>query len=560
MSGMKTAYDAPEAAANRKLCEETNGQIRLKGKNQWMTKYRIWADPSRAENPDGSISESGENITDIDCFLRTKDGRLVPCFVVGGDNLHDPSVLVDIDTLNVVVDDIEGGNARMKEPDGTKITAAHVLKNLGKYFKHMGLDESVNMLGNFKVCTLRFQVHIVELEVGQTLDDLEEGQLVMTAQNYHSRENQARNLNILFSAQGASITTDASAPGIPVCLYLQGKSQDDGKLHNYAIGVEATKRVFSQTGKQSMEEKQEQVARGRSAEVKLGPDHPDMIEMCAIMHGQIPCKRKNMKPGFISPGSLVAAAMAEVSDDLIPQKYNSLCAMPPPPVTTSVAVGIPVVPPPDWEMVDEAEEEEEEPHYCSATAAPPIDVGDDDDDDVPSDEPVMRCGGPTPTDEGALYRGGNPGKTRSLSAPVMRSLSGASPVRKMARAAPPPPPEEECRAASTHRGVDIGVCEGINQTDLEPDDGGPAGIPTFTFSIFMVKPKGKKFGTKDVENAINLAEKVRKCAGEAHVRNHYKMKEAGATSAGISQQSAVEIAETIKAIHHRAKITNIPVC
>ena len=46
-------------------------------------------------------------------------------------------------------------------------------------------------------------------------------------------------------------------------------------------------------------------------------------------------------------------------------------------------------------------------------------------------------------------------------------------------------------------------------------------------------------------------------AGEAHARNHENMKAAGATTEGMSQTSAVKIAETIKATH-RAKKTNVP--
>jgi len=128
----------------------------------------------------------------------------------------------------------------------------------------------------------------------------------------------------------------------------------------------------------------------------------------------------------------------------------------------------------------------------------------------------------------------------------------------VARKAPEPPPKETCRAASTHKGKDMGLSPPLNQTNLAPDDTGTAGIPTATFSIFMVKPKDKKFGTDDVMNAISLAEKVRKLAGESHVRHSQAMKDAGATSSSLSVNAAVEIAETIKAIHKPRK-SNVPV-
>ena len=534
MSGMKTAYDSPEHMANRKLCETTNGELKKQGIIKWITKYLLYADPSRSLNTDGTISVWGNNITDVLCFMLRKDGTKAPCFIVGGDNLNDPSVLIDMSLLDAVIDDLEGGNARMVEPDGTRVTVAYILKNLGKLFKHLGIAEDTNMLGNFKNCTLRFQVHIVELEVGETLEDLEEGQLLMTASNYQSREDQAKNLNMLFTTQGVSITTDASAPGIPVPLYLQGQSEDDDKLHNYAIGVEATKRMFSQTGKQSMEEKLEQVARGRGAEMKLGPNHPDMPEMCAVMHMQVPLKNKPMVGG-IDPNLLIAAAMAQPA-------YTSLSA--PPPAQPVIAA---------WLDDEEAVDVSDGLHYCSMKATP---VAVPDDDDEPIEVPTWRGSGDAapinrslsaapPGDSGERYRGG-----------LGRPRSGVSPAKKKAR--PQPPPTETCRAASTHKGQDMGVAGPINQKNLAPQDDGTAGIPTVTFSIFMVKPKGVAFGTQDVKNAIELAEKVRKCAGDVHTREHQKMQDAGATSTSLDVSSAVAIAETIKALH-KPKKSNVPV-
>lgn len=436
------------AVANKKLCENVNGELSRRAIMHWKTKYRVYADCSRAIGGNGTPTVWGNNVTDVDCFLLDKQKGKISTFVVGGDNVYDPSVLCNLDMLQTVMDDPEGGNARMTDPDGTRITVAHVLKNFGKYFQHMGVAKDVNMLGNFKDCTLRFQVHIVELEVGQTLEEFEEAQLLMTSMNYHSRAGQARNVNILFTAQGASVTTDASPPGVPVDLYLHGQSEDGDELHNYAIGIEATKRMFSDTGKQTTEEKVEQVARGRSAEVKLGPIHEDMIETCSVMHLQVPCKQKPLRRGTFCLGD------DPMSDD-----------------------------------------DDDAPHY------------------------------------------------RSVSCADLRDSK----------------PKETCRAASTHRGMDMGVAGPLNQTDLEPEDSGSAGIPTCTFSIFMVKPKNVDFGTEDVMNAIGLAEKVRTCAGEAHVRSHKSMIDAGASTHGIQPSVAFEIAETVKAIHKKAKKTNIPI-
>lgn len=450
-----------------------------RGLGHWKTQYRVYADPSRACNPDGTISVYGNNITDVDCFLIDQNNAKIPSFVVAGDRVQDPSVVCDMSTLRVVVDDPGGGNARMVEPDGTKITMAHFLKNMGKYCNNLGIDPDTNMLGQFKNCTFRTQVHILELEVGQTL---EEGHLLMTAMNYHSRQDEARNVNILFTVQGASVTTDASPPGVPVDLFVQAQSESDKKLHNYTIGVEATKRVFSETGQQTLAEAMEQVARGRGPEVGLGPDHSEMPKTCSVMHVQVPCKRKPLKPAFMPPAALVAAA----SNQVLTMDGNG-------PV-----LGVPVND--DYDMEDDNE------------------MGD------------------------IQYR------SLSTQHKTVRKECFARTV----------PPAETCRAASTHAGRDMGVSSPLKQTDLQPDDGGMAGIPTVTFSIFMVKNKSMPFGTDDVENAVKLAEKTRQCAGEVHARNHELMKTTGATTDGISQTTAIEIAQTVKALH-KARKTNIPV-
>ena len=564
MSGSNTAHDSDHTIAMRKLCESINKDLVSQGIYHWVTKYRVWADPQRAENANGTISAVGDNITDVDLFLVMPDGAFVPCFCIGGDNLHDPSVLCDMSMIDAVMDDIGGGNARMNEPDGTRMTITHVLKNFGKYFGHLGVKEDCNMLGNFKDCTFRVQVHVVELEVGQTLADLEEGQLMMYVQNYHSRWKMAANLNFLFTAQGVSACTDDSPPGIPVPLYLQGMSEDDGKLHNYAIGIEATKRAFTKTGKQSVEEKIEQVERGRSAESKLGPNDPNMPEMCAVIHGQVPCVRKAMKPAVINPSSLIAAAMDDMSDWAVVgamPKYTSLCAAAPlPVVSTCVLVST------DAAMEDDDDFEHVEPTVrysglsdSAGTNATAFGVG--------TGKLRSLSAAPHSSEpESPKYRGVGPDvdemEEEEEHAPVTRSLSTPlrSPAHKKSRpSVPPPPAQETCRAASTHKGKDMGLCTGLSQTDLEPDDSGARGIPTFTFSIFMVKPKGTDLGTQDVKNAIEFAEKVRKCAGTAHVRNHKIMNDAGATSKALSVQAAVEIAETMKAIQNRARKSNVPV-
>ena len=110
----------------------------------------------------------------------------------------------------------------------------------------------------------------------------------------------------------------------------------------------------------------------------------------------------------------------------------------------------------------------------------------------------------------------------------------------------------------------MGIAQPFQQTDLELDE--TCGIPTYTLSIFMVKDPEKEFGTDDVKNAIDLANKVLKCASDdsdgAKPLNDKAFKEAGATVSSLTVDDAAKIAETVDVMTKDAKkprVSNIPV-
>lgn len=500
-----------EARANIQLCADLSAELLREGVKEWNVTCGSWSDCARATKAAGNLTPLGNNITDVNARRVLPDGTEHPAWLISGNLLHDPSTLISLDQLNAVVDDLEGGKARTEEPDGARVTVASVLENFGKHFKHLGADNHVNMLGTFKKCTFRVQVHVLELEVGQTMAEFEEGHLLMTSQNYQSRADDPRNVNLLFTTQGVSATTDASPPGVPVPLYLQSLSALDGEVHNYTIGVEATKRDFSQTGAQTREEADEQAERGRGVEAKLGPEHENMPKMCAVMHLQVPCRMQSKPSAVLNPMSLVAAAAMDMDDDK--PFYPSW------PKYASMAAHLKSLKPVDEDMNEDMDDEGFE--HVASPARP-------------------------------MYR----------SAPEMSGVyrSGGA----LGRANPPLPnavkPAETCRAASTLFGKDMGVAESpFAKHTLAPDDTGNAGWPTLTFCIFMVKPKGVEFGSQDVKNAIAMAERVRACAGETVLRDHQSMKDAGVTTPGITQKSAIEIAETFKALYKGARKSNVPI-
>ena len=483
-----------------KLCKKVNDELKRFNIHDYNTTYVSWEDVGRLVMPSGNISVCAKRMNDVYAFLYNPTTKQrTGTFVVRRDNLPDESVICSMSKLCCVTDTMKGGDASMAK-------VSDVLKDFGKHFAHLGAKEDTNLLGSFDKVALRVKVHILELKC-ETEESLEEGNLLVSVNNYQSRPDSASCVNVMFTAQGVSACLDCSPPGKPVDMFLQGLSKEergdgtDDKVRNFAIGVEAVAgRMFSQTGEQDAEEAQKQVDKGRAAEVKF-INHPDMPKMCAVGHMCIGIEQKPMSAGSIN----------------VPALGNLLSACP-------EVAGID-----DFVMDDDDDYEEDDffPHYCSMSSA---------------------SAGSMVVVEGEE----NPGQYRSA-----RGLRDPHPSTQAQ-------PKETCKAASVHRGCEMGIAEPLQQTDLKLDK--TCGIPTYTLSIFMVKDPEKEFGTDDVKNAIDLANKVLKCASDdsegAKPLNHKAFKEAGATVSSLSVDDAAKIAQTFDAMQKDAKkprTSNIPI-
>lgn len=401
---------ADEAKAMKLLAEEINKQLVAKGKTAWKIKFTVWADADRVTNPDGSLSYWGNNITDVVTYIHAKDGSILGVFCIGGDNCEDPCVLMPLDQLNVVMCDADGKNGRMKEPDGTKMTASHVLKNAGKYFGHVGLDADANLLGQFTRCTFRVQAHIVSIEEDEQLEAF------VAAQNYQSSSDAARNAQICFNSQGASFTTDKAPPGQPVKLLSQAISPDDGQLHDFYFGLNKSKQLVKQIGEETSEQATLAASNGWSTEAPIGPNGIKRKTAAGVIHLQIPVDKPRSAARIPAPALITAAASATM--------YRSLCAEPP-----------------------EEEEEDEEPVYRGA--GPPS-ISDDDDDDhnasftrslsslSPARKAPKRAEPPPPentVNSLRVFRGQDAGVTQKLETPVLKPAdngAGGLPTATMA--------------------------------------------------------------------------------------------------------------------------------
>jgi len=473
------------------LCAKVNEELERFNIYDYKTTYVSWEDVGRLVMPSGKISVCAKKMNDVYAFLYNPTTKQrTGTFVVRTNNLTDKSVICPMSKLCCVTDSLKGGDAAMAKVND-------VLKDFGKHFAHLGAKPDTNLLGSFDKVTFRVKVHILELGC-DTEESLEEGNLIVSVNNYQSRPDAASCVNVMLTAQGVSACLDCSPPGKPVDMFLQGLSKEekgdgtDDQVRNFAIGVEAVAgRMFSQTGEQDAEEAQKQVDKGRSAEVKF-IDHPNMPKMCAVGHLCIGVKQKPMSAGSINVSAL----------------GNLLSACP-------EVAGV------DESIMDE---EEEQPHYCSL-AAPSLAMEEE--------------------EEVAKYRSCRDAPSGAAVAAVV--------------------PKETCKAASVHRGCEMGIAQPFQQTDLELDE--TCGIPTYTLSIFMVKDPQKEFGTDDVKNAIDLANKVLKCASDnsegAKPLNDESFKEAGATVSSLTVDDAAKIAETFDTMEKQPKkklrTSNIPI-
>ena len=476
------------------LCNKVNQQLLKLEIHDYKTTFVSWEDVGRLVMPSGKISVCAKKMNDVFAFLydpATK--KRTGTFVVRKDNLTDESAICSMSKLCCVTDSLKGGDAAMAK-------VSDVLKDFGKHFAHLGAKPDTNLLGSFTKVTLRVKVHILELKC-DTEESLEEGNIIVSVNNYQSRPDAASCVNVMFTAQGVSACLDCSPPGKPVDMFLQGLSKDD-QVCNFAIGVEAVAgRMFSQTGEQDGEEAQKQVEKGRAAEVKF-INHPNMPKMCAVGHLCIPVKQKPMSAGSIN----------------VPALGNLLSACP-----EVAGFDVPI-------MDDDDEEEDFMPNYCSMSYKSAMSMAMEEDEEDEYDE--------------------DPGPFRSASGLRAPPIAVA--------------PKETCKAASVHRGCEMDFTQPFQQTDLELDE--TCGIPTYTLSIFTVKDPEKEFGTDDVKNAIDLANRVLKCASDdsenAKPLNDKVFKEAGATVSSLTVDDAAKIAEAVDVMAKDAKkprVSNIPV-
>lgn len=298
MDGMNQAQIAK---ANRESSKAINAWLTDNGYNDWSCKYVDWNDPSRTK---GSVW--GGNIADVYTKLRLKNGQWANLFMLGPKNFDAKSVLCTTKDVRVCVSDPDGQNPRLKQ-DGEPVTLLTVFANAGHYFGHKEIDAATNLsCGADEPLMYRNMAVFVQIHEG------EEVQLATFVENYQSTQTKAKNALLCFTPQGASFEFDNAPCGEAKMMLTEALDTATGKVKQYYMRMDRTKRGLADVGKETAEEAAQAVAEGKSCEVPMGVNHPDMKKGTGYIFVQKSIEQETTAAPYIAPNLLIGAAFKQL--------------------------------------------------------------------------------------------------------------------------------------------------------------------------------------------------------------------------------------------------------
>ena len=283
--------------ANQEACRVINAWLDANSYSDWRCKYVDWDDPSRAKG-----SCFGNNICDVYTKLRLADGTWVNLFMLGPKNFGAKSVPCKANDIKVCISDANGQNPRLCEGDAP-VTLESVFQKAGQYFGHKGIEADTNLsTGANEPILFKNMAVFVQIPPDQ------EVQIATFVENYQSSATSATNAVFHFTPQGASMETDAAPPGGAKMLLTEALDVDSGKVKQYYTKMDASKRDLSQVGQETAEEAAQAVAEGKSCEVPMGINHPDMKKGTGYITVIKPIEKRATTRPYFSPMAMIQAA------------------------------------------------------------------------------------------------------------------------------------------------------------------------------------------------------------------------------------------------------------
>jgi len=313
MASMTTVNETMQAI--NKACKAKGGVY-----SNYSCKTVSWDDVKRG-NVGGNLSCWGANITDT--YLTAKDGRRL--FTVRSDNWNEKLGVISTGDIALVQGNQVTSTANEKQVDSTSfltnlftrnlrgnnnnnndstgvpkselkpITLKQFLKNAKQYGSYAGLKtESLDNDILDQKCSIRFQTTFLPV----TEDAKAALEFATEAYNYNTRSDEdPRNLILLCTTQGIALQQDGKGKKR---LYHHAVDSEN-KIHRYWLEAERSKHKVGGEQKETKEERDEAIARGKATASVIGIKSMG-TRFNVLMTIQIPLEQKR-KPQFRSLGA-----------------------------------------------------------------------------------------------------------------------------------------------------------------------------------------------------------------------------------------------------------------
>jgi len=269
--------DSDHEKQQKLLGERMDAGLKSRGLEEFCVKFCSWDDCSRKE-----YSAGGNNITDVRLKRKLESGKWANSFVLGYRNMNGKRVFLRLKDVIGMVSDPDGAKPRMKE-GGEDVSLAHIFKNYGKYAKHKGVNELVNLLiDEQEECQYQCQIIFCECASGDT------AQFATFHKPYQAKADQGKNALLYINTQGCYFDTDACRPGDEVILCTAAVV--DGKERMFYSKTDVTERKIAQSGTETDEQAMKALLEGKSIEAPIGPR--GVKKAAGFMVVQKPIKQK----------------------------------------------------------------------------------------------------------------------------------------------------------------------------------------------------------------------------------------------------------------------------